>query len=487
MSSDKEIVNQTSAGVDITADFTDRGFRRHVYGLIRKKAPEPILDTDVANIASLNLNFVYFQNLSGLEHFIGLKELILEGSYWCRTLPALPLALTSLNCRIGKLSQLPELPPGLEKLICGDNHLEELPALPSSLKVLSCESNNLTFLPPLPEGLTSLDCSENLLTELPALPPGLQELYCDSNELTNLPDSPTALSTLRCARNRLTELPTLPPKLKSISCGYNQLSVLPELPLELKCLNCDENELTRLPSLPAELVKLGCAYNRLIELPALPLALEELGCDDNLFTVLPELPPQLRVVEYRDNRVATLPVLPPSIHVLCLEGNLLKKLPPLQTGVKVFNKNSEYVYSIYNDQARIENYFGNAAEVVIPSVIDNRPVTAIDRDAFTYNRNVKRVIIPESVTEVAGYAFWASSITHLTIPAGVSRVPQSFLMGDSLEIVCIMGRETEIDEDAFQNYGKYTIRCHRGSKAHEFAIVKKLPVEFIEGEEHENS
>ncbi|MCB0795966.1 MAG: hypothetical protein KDB88_14620, partial [Flavobacteriales bacterium] len=98
--------------------------------------------------------------------------------------------------------------------------------------------------------LVELNCSQNELTQLPDLPPGLEELRCNGNDLTALPPLPATLSNLRCGSNQLTALPTLPPALSYLDCAQNQLGALPTLPNGLGSLYCGNNLLTSLPTLP---------------------------------------------------------------------------------------------------------------------------------------------------------------------------------------------------------------------------------------------
>jgi len=83
-------------------------------------------------------------------------------------------------------------------------------------------------------GLKWFDCYNNLrLSALPELPDGLQKLYCSDNpQLTELPKLPNSLQRLYCNNNpQLTELPKLPNSLRGLYCSHNpQLSQLPELP-----------------------------------------------------------------------------------------------------------------------------------------------------------------------------------------------------------------------------------------------------------------
>ena len=69
----------------------------------------------------------------------------------------------------------------------------------------------------------TLNLNNLSLTELPELPKGLERLYCGNNQLTKLPELPPTLEYLYCYNNQLTELPELPPILKYLYCDNNQL------------------------------------------------------------------------------------------------------------------------------------------------------------------------------------------------------------------------------------------------------------------------
>lgn len=133
-------------------------------------------------------------------------------------LPPLPSTLKYLRVE-GQLTHLPNLPEGLETLtlVCGNT---KLPHLPSSLKYLTVYSEQLTELPPLPSSLESLDCRNASITKLPSLPTGLEELNCSNTHITELPSLPTGLKELDCSSTRITKLPPLPTGLKELHCWY---------------------------------------------------------------------------------------------------------------------------------------------------------------------------------------------------------------------------------------------------------------------------
>ena len=226
-----------NAAADITDQFTDENFKAAVYEAIEKEAPEPILDTDVAEVVSLYVGYRNIESLNGLVHFTSLKG-----------------------------------------LYCYSNKLTALPALPSSLEALNCEDNLLTALPSLPSGLKYLTCSLNKLTALPALPDGLLSLNCSNSEegkgdFFSVPDPENY--------NQFASLPTMPASLESLNVNNLQFASLPALPASLQLLYCESNKLTALPALPAGLQYLYCQNNKLTGLNVTGLSLERLNCSYN--------------------------------------------------------------------------------------------------------------------------------------------------------------------------------------------------------------
>ena len=67
----RPIVDKT----DITRKFTDENFKSIVYSKIGKTAPQPILESDVKDIKSLDLSSADSRNLNGIEYFTALTYL----------------------------------------------------------------------------------------------------------------------------------------------------------------------------------------------------------------------------------------------------------------------------------------------------------------------------------------------------------------------------------------------------------------------------
>ena len=189
---------------DITSAFTDTIFLEKVYEAVGKTAPEPVYDTDAAEVEELDVSGSDVKNLQGIEYFTALKflycreswlreldlrsntELIYLDIYDSGDLAKLLLGknnLTSLGCEYMELQELDVSGmPKLEELCCSHNHLTALDVSHNpDLKHLSCSNNRLTALDVSKlTKLQTLNCAENHLTRLDLTQnPVLQELdYC---------------------------------------------------------------------------------------------------------------------------------------------------------------------------------------------------------------------------------------------------------------------------------------------------------------------
>ena len=137
----------------------------------------------------------------------------------------------------------------------------------------------------------------------------------------------------------------------------------------------------------------------------------------------------------------------------------------------------------------IVNYTGTNPNVVIPSKIEEKPVTQIGFPAFYYNKNVISVKIPDSVTLLADFSFErCTSLTSvflpqrlesignctfkdcinlatITLPEGLTNIGrQAFTNCTLLKHINIPKDIIEISEEAFYRSGIETISFEEGIK-----------------------
>jgi GH24 family phage-related lysozyme (muramidase) len=84
---------------------------------------------------------------------------------------------------------------------------------------------------------------------------------------------------------------------------------------------------------------------------------------------------------------------------------------------------SDFVFAFSGDELVITGYQGKSGAVAIPASIGGKSVTGIGDRAFSGNRGLVSVTIPEGVTSIGEYAFNdCSSLASVTIPASVTSI-----------------------------------------------------------------
>lgn len=82
----------------------------------------------------------------------------------------------------------------------------------------------------------------------------------------------------------------------------------------------------------------------------------------------------------------------------------------------------DFEYEFENGEVTITGYIGSDLKVVIPSVIEDRPVTVIGKKAFK-GYDLKAVVIPEGVVEIKREAFYGCEcLESITVPDSLQKV-----------------------------------------------------------------
>ena len=103
--------------------------------------------------------------------------------------------------------------------------------------------------------------------------------------------------------------------------------------------------------------------------------------------------------------------------------------------IRQVNGEIEYFYSIKNGTVKITkaNISTGVSEVMIPSWIEELPVTSIGEEAFSDSMGLKKITIPESVNRIEARAFaWCSSLKSVTILGNVTSIGWGLLKDASI-------------------------------------------------------
>ena len=91
----------------------------------------------------------------------------------------------------------------------------------------------------------------------------------------------------------------------------------------------------------------------------------------------------------------------------------------------------DYTYILLEDgTAEITAYSGNAEDLVIPGMLDGKPVSILGIMAFAFNNSLTHVTIPDSVICIDDEAFVACrNLISVSIPDSVKRIGDSVFVG----------------------------------------------------------
>lgn len=121
-------------------------------------------------------------------------------------------------------------------------------------------------------------------------------------------------------------------------------------------------------------------------------------------------------------------------------------------------KFGKFVYKKYSDHAEITGCEKLAVEADIPSEIEDLPVVNIAEGAFKDCTDVKKINIPDSVTEISKNAFEnCESLSDVYIPDSVTKIGEQAFSGCAeLSIVRMSGCVTRIEKQTFSGCGLRT-------------------------------
>ncbi|OOV28627.1 hypothetical protein BXU11_01360 [Flavobacterium sp. LM5] len=191
-----------------------------------------VITSSIVSLTKLNVSNSSITNLTGIEDFNSLTELVCENNSLTTINLAKNQALLSLDCSNNKLTSLDVTKNvNLKTLYCSNNELTTLNvSLNKNLTELSCNSNKLSALDVTKNTtLTSLSCGTNQLKTLDVSKNvQLQSLSTSQNLLEQLNvTTNTKLESIVCNNNLLSTLDlSKNVKITTIDCSYNTLKSL---------------------------------------------------------------------------------------------------------------------------------------------------------------------------------------------------------------------------------------------------------------------
>ncbi len=168
-----------------------------------------------------------------------------------------------------------------------------------------------------------------------------------------------------------------------------------------------------------------------------------------LFTILPES--TLTVLEPTVEPTPELTVeptpeptaepIPTAEQILAPEGDML------YTGRSLDGLN----YEVYTNCAVVISYYGNATRFDIPEILDGKPVISIAPGAFSQNKTLSSLTIPEGITSIGSSALYnCASLESITLPNSLRSIGDSACYGCvALTSLKIPEGVTDIGEKAF--------------------------------------
>ena len=132
--------------------------------------------------------------------------------------------------------------------------------------------------------------------------------------------------------------------------------------------------------------------------------------------------------------------------------NLNSRIKPLTAGFHLLSK-KDFIISQIDGGIMINKYISSTQKknIIIPSVIDNMPVTSIGNEAFAGCTSLNKVHIPNSVTSIGAYAFvGCTDLNDIHIPDSVTSIEEAaFMSCTSLTNIHIPDSNIFISDDAF--------------------------------------
>lgn len=124
----------------------------------------------------------------------------------------------------------------------------------------------------------------------------------------------------------------------------------------------------------------------------------------------------------------------------------------------------------------------NAENVIIPSAYNGKKVVAIGDNAFSGNKNLKSIIIPEGVVSIGSSAFYnCSNLSSVLLPESLKTIGAAAFNGCSaLKTLTVLKGVTKIEKNVFSGCIHLTLKGYSGSAAESYATLYKISFEYLD-------
>ncbi len=112
----------------------------------------------------------------------------------------------------------------------------------------------------------------------------------------------------------------------------------------------------------------------------------------------------------------------------------------------------DYEYMLLADETvEISKYTGEGGNLVIPSLLDNHPVTRIGSRAFRECNTITGIVIPDTVTSIGKSAFWLCyHLSSVVFSESLTVIDDSAFVACGLKEISLPDTVTSIGSDSFQ-------------------------------------
>lgn len=130
-------------------------------------------------------------------------------------------------------------------------------------------------------------------------------------------------------------------------------------------------------------------------------------------------------------------------------------------------KSGDFIFNVGKSSATVVEYIGNSTSVKIPSKVNKKPVTAIADYAFSQNKKMSSITIPDSVKQIGEAAFnECIALKKVVLPENLTKIKSAaFWSCTSLKTVVMKQNVTSFGQNIFKWCNKPTVYVYSKTKA----------------------